>query len=87
MKILLHKNFKKQYKKLRIGEKRKFKERRDIFLENPLHPLLNNHTLHGEYAGFRSININGDIRVLYEPIGKSTAHFIIIGTHHELFGS
>jgi len=87
MKILLHRNFKKRYGKLRRGEKRKFKERRDIFLENPFHPLLNNHALHREYTGFRSINITGDIRVLYEPVGESVAYFITIGTHHELFGS
>ena len=86
MKIVLHKNFKKQYGKLRVGEKRKFKARRDIFLENPFHPLLNNHALHGgEYENFRSINITGDLRVLYEPVGEHTAHFIIIDTHSNLF--
>lgn len=87
MKVLVHKNFLKLYKKLRVGEKKKFKERRDIFLQDPFHPILNNHVLHGKYAGFRSINITGDVRVLYEPVGRYIAHFIIIGTHGELFDS
>ena len=85
MKIIWHKNFKKYYSKLRAGEKRKFKERRNLFLQNPFHPILNNHGLHGKYAGFRSLNITGDLRVLYEPIGEHIAHFIIIDTHSNLF--
>ena len=85
MKIILHKNFKKQYRKLKAGEKRKFKERKDIFLQNQFHPLLNNHALRGEYAGFRSINITGDLRALYKPMNKHTAYFIIIDTHGNLF--
>jgi len=83
--IVLHKNFKKHYKKLRSSEKQKFKERRDLFLQNPFHPLLNNHSLRGEYEGFRSINITGDIRVLYEPISDKTAYFITIDSHSNLF--
>lgn len=85
MKILLHKNFKRQYGALRASEKRKFKERRNLFLQNQFHPLLHNHALHGEYAGFRSINITGDLRVLYEVINKHAVHFITIDTHSNLF--
>lgn len=85
MRIILHKNFKKRYRSLKAGEKRKFKERRDLFLKDTFHPLLNNHALHGEYAGFRSINITGDLRVLYESVGGDTAYFIMIGSHSDLF--
>lgn len=85
MKIVLHKNFKERYHALKSGEKRKFKERRDLFLREPFHPLLNNHALHGEYAGFRSINITGDVRVLYEFVRKDIAHFITVGSHSDLF--
>jgi len=87
MHILLHRNFKKRYEKLRKGEKIKFKERRDLFVESPFHPTLNNHSLHGEYAGYHSIDITGDLRVHYEEINASTVMFIIIGTHHELYGT
>jgi len=85
--ILLHKNFKKQYKKLRRGEQLKFKVRRDLFMKNAFHPILNNHPLHGGYVGYRSIDITGDLRVHYESIDSKTVMFIIIGTHHELYGT
>ena len=87
MLILLHKNFKKKYKKLRKGQQIKFKKQRNLFLENPFHTILNNHPLQGVYAGYRSIDITGDLRVHYEPIDKNTVLFITIGTHHELYGS
>lgn len=86
MQILLHRHLKKRYKNLRAGEKRKFKERRDLFERDPFNPLLNNHALAGEYNGFRSIDITGDLRVHYQPIDAKTALFITIGTHHELYG-
>ena len=60
MKILFHRDFKKRYQKLNEHQRQRFRERRDLFLENPFHPLLNNHMLHREYQGCRSINITGD---------------------------
>jgi addiction module RelE/StbE family toxin len=85
MRIVLHQNFKKKYKKLSKHNQQRFKERRDLFLENPFHPALNNHTLHGKQAGYRSINITGDIRLLYQEIGKEIMLFITIGAHSEFY--
>jgi mRNA-degrading endonuclease YafQ of YafQ-DinJ toxin-antitoxin module len=85
MRVVLHRQFKKGYKKLKTADKEKFAIRRDLFLKEDTHPLLNNHRLHGHYAGFHSINITGDIRVLFEYIDKNTAHFIIIDTHSNLY--
>ena len=83
MTIILHRNFKKQYKKLN-GERRRFRERINLFLKNPFHPLLNNHSLHGEYRSYRSINAGGDLRVIYQEIDSHTVHFII-DTHSNLY--
>lgn len=85
MKIILHRNFKKQYKKLREEEKRRFKKCRDLFLKNPSHPLLNNHALHGEYRSYRSINTGGDLRIIYEEVGADLVQFITIDTHSNLY--
>jgi len=85
MKILLHKNFEKRYKKLRLGEKRRFKKQRDLFLENPYHPLLHNHPLQGPYRGYRSIGISGDLRAIYKIIDPDTVYFVALGTHNELY--
>ena len=85
MKVILNGDFKKRYKKLHDEERRRFQKRRDLFLKNPVHPLLNNHPLHGAYRGYRSINVGGDLRVIYEEIDHFTAQFILIDTHSNLY--
>lgn len=85
MRISLHKHFEKQYKKLKESEKKKFKERRNLFLKNQFHPLLNNHSLKGKYLGYRSINITGDLRVIFKMIGEE-ATFVAIDSHSNLYG-
>jgi addiction module RelE/StbE family toxin len=87
MRILLHADFKKQYQKLRFGEKKKFKERRDLFVKDQFHPLLNNHPLQGRYKGYRSINIAGDLRAIYILIAEDAAYFIAIDMHSKLYSS
>ncbi|MEK7541676.1 MAG: type II toxin-antitoxin system mRNA interferase toxin, RelE/StbE family [Patescibacteria group bacterium] len=86
MKVVLHRRFKKQYKKLRQAEQRRFKERRDLFLQNPSHPLLENHPLHYEYTGCRSINVGGDLRAIFREVTPNLVLFVRIGTHTELYG-
>ncbi len=85
MRIVLHKEFERQYKKLRSGEQRRFRGRRDLFLENEFHLLLENHPLQGKCRGYRSIHIGGDLRVVYRRIGPDTVIFTKIGTHSELY--
>lgn len=85
MRALLHKSFEKQFKKLRPNEKQRFKERRNIFLENPFDPILNNHDLKGRYERYRSINITGDWRAVSKLLDKNTAVFTDIDTHSHLY--
>lgn len=85
MKIILHRNFEKQYKKLHQKEKEKFKEKRNIFLQNQFHPILNNHELHGRYKGYRSIKITADLRVIYELVKKDVTLFLAIDSHSNLY--
>lgn len=86
MKAILHKKFEKKYVKLPPAIKEKFKERRNLFLADPSSPILNNHSVDKAYPGWRSINITGDYRALYEPKGDDLAVFMKIGTHSELYG-
>lgn len=86
MVIKLHKNFEKGYKKLNSKQKKKFKERRDLFLKDEFHPVLNNHQLKGDYLGFRSINITGDLRAIYKKEGDNIAVFLLIDSHSNLYG-
>ena len=83
---VLHKSFKKEFQKLPIKIQKQFFERADLFLKNQSHPLLNNHSVHSAYPGWRSINITGDYRALYEVIDEGIVVFMKIGTHSELYG-
>ena len=77
--------FKKQFKKFGKKDQIKFDERMSVFIFDEYSPILNNHKLHGEYDGFRSINISGDIRVVYKNISKERVLLYRIGTHSELY--
>ncbi len=85
MKVVFHKNFDKQYSKLRVSEKEQFKERRDIFLKEEHNPILHNHSLKGKYKGYRSINISGDLRAVYKYLKQDTIIFVAIDTHSNLY--
>lgn len=78
------KKFQKQLKKAPLEIKTAFKNRRELFLQDPFHSLLNNHTLVGKLKGFRSINITGDWRAIYSEYGD-TILFEILGTHSQLY--
>jgi len=85
--VIYSKKFQKSYKKLPLKLQEQFKQRRNLFLEHPFDPLLNNHLLHEPYAGCRSINVTGDYRAVFYNERQDIVRFIIIGTHHELFGT
>lgn len=82
--VHLHKNFKKHYKKLTESQKRKFKERRNLFIQDEFHPTLNNHPLRGKYQGYRSINVTGDLRAIFKREGDNVI-FVAIDTHSNLY--
>lgn len=85
MRILFHKNFEKKYKKLPQNLKSKVKERNLLFEKDSYNPLLNNHALGGKYKGYRSINITGDVRIIYKLLGGNTALLAEIGAHSKLY--
>jgi len=85
MKIRFHRRFQKAFKKLSPKIQDKFYDRLAIFVENPFHPVLNNHSVDAAYPNWRSINITGDYRALYEIQSDGAAIFMKIGTHAELY--
>ena len=85
MRIYFHKNFGKQYKKLKKKEQRKALERLEMFLENPFNAKLNNHPLKGKYIDYRSINITGDLRAVYKFISEEECIFVVMGNHSNLY--
>mgnify|MGYP001560253095 FL=1 len=85
MKLYFHKEFDKQYKKLRKNEQQRVRERVVLFQENHLDPILENHSLQGKYFGYRSINIAGDLRAIFIKIGIDEYRFVKLGSHSELY--
>lgn len=84
MKIVLSKDFVKQAKHLKPGEREKLQQRLKVFASTPRAKELRNHKLQGEWSNYRSINITGDIRAVYEEI-EDGARFVAIGTHAKLY--
>ena len=85
MEIILHRNFEKKFIKRPPKIQEAFKNRRNLFLGNPFHPLLNNHSLTGDRKGQWSINITGDWRAIYIFNNEDTVVFIDIDTHDKLY--
>ena len=86
MKIYFHKNFDKQFKKLKKLEKVKAQARLSLFLEDPDNLILNNHSLKGQYLNYRSINITGYLIAIYKNISPNEAIFVAIDSHSNLYG-
>jgi len=85
MKIRFHKNFEKQYKKLKKEQKEKAQNRLSLFLIDSFNPTLGNYPLKGKYIGYRSIDITGDLRAIYKFINKQECIFVAIDTHSKLY--
>ena len=85
MKVFFHKDFLKQFLRLRESQKKKFKERRTLFMQDEFDPVLNNHSLKGKYLGYRSINITGDLRVIFKK-DDNMGLFVAIDSHSNLYG-
>ena len=85
MQYFLSKQFEKSFSKLTKNIKNKAIEQLEIFVMNPMDARLKNHSLHGKWANYRSINITGDIRAIYAEIDNGTVRFVEIGSHSKLY--
>jgi len=86
MTVAYSKGFLKEYKKLPQSVQEKFHQRLKLFVQDASHPLLRDHSVDLAYPGWRSINVTGDYRVLYQGVGDTVMMFMKIGTHSELYG-
>ena len=89
MQVRFSKRFGKSYEKADLKTRRAFNKRLKLFLQNQLHPLLNNHSLTGKLSGYRSINVTGDWRAIFSITineeGEQIAIFEMLGTHSQLY--
>ena len=80
-------HFKKKVAKLSKKIKITLAERIQLFMSEPHHITLNNHPLHGSLRSYRSINITGDYRLIYEDYDVGIVRLIDIDTHSKLYSS
>lgn len=87
MRAIFDRQFKKSLDKAPANIHQAFYDRLDLFLNNPFHPLLHNHSLKGSYQEYRSINISGDWRAIFRFLDekRETVVFIDLGTHSQLY--
>jgi len=85
MEIIYSKYFVKKYKKLPVSIQMKFKERRNIFMEDHHSSILNVHGLRGAYTGKYSFNVTADYRVIFAYESDGVATLIDIDTHSNLY--
>lgn len=88
MRVDFTKKFIKRLKIIPAKIRTAFRNRYELFISEPFHPLLNNHALTGEYSGRRSIDVTGDWRVIfseYQSDKEKIVVFELINTHSELY--
>ena len=79
------KQFIKQYNKLPSKIQQKTVERIEILCVDEFNLILNNHRLKGEFLGQRSVNVTGDIRIIYRKEGSTIILLLQIGSHSQLY--
>lgn len=88
MKVQLAPKLIDKLKKQDVRIQKSFKKAIDLFSQDPTNLELNNHELHREWEGFRSIDITADWRALYQEVqdgNASLAYFVALGTHNQLY--
>ena len=75
------KTFVKELRKLSADLVKIAIKKEEIFKENPLHPSLRLHELHGKLAGIWSITVTGGYRIIFERMENGDILFISIGKH------
>jgi addiction module RelE/StbE family toxin len=80
--------FKRSYRK-RIHRhpqlKRQFREKMEMFLEEPFDSQLRTHKLSGKLKGTWAFSINDEYRVIFEFINTHKVLLIDFGTHDEVY--
>lgn len=85
MRVQIHPKLVKKLLRRTARDRQLLRERLIFFAAEPFHPSLRNHPLAGNWRGYRSINLSGDLRAIYYLHGRDMAIFVEIGTHSQLY--
>ena len=83
--VVYHKKFTKRFVKLSPKIQASFYKKLEIFCADKYDVRINNHPLHGIFAGSRSIDVTGNYRAVFVENVDSVV-FTNVGTHPELYG-
>ena len=73
--------FVKLYKKLPIALRAEAREKISLFCEDPSHPFLKTHKLHGCFAGTWSFSVNYSYRIVFQYLSKKEVVLLCVGNH------
>lgn len=79
--ILYSTGFLKQFKKLPNEIIKMAIVKEDFFRQNPLHPSLRLHELHGRLSGLWSISLTSNYRIIFKRKNNGDILFISVGKH------
>ena len=55
------------------------------FCRNPKDTRIHTHALRKRMRGKYAFSVTGDIRIIFVWLGKSTARFLVIGSHTDVY--
>lgn len=84
MEIFYTKKFTKALKKMSEKERTAFFNRLEVFINDKNDRILNCHSLSGKYERYKSMNVKGDLRALFEEI-NGDIYFDYFGIHSNLY--
>lgn len=62
-----------------------FQQKLILFTNEPFHPSLRTHSLSGNLAGYWSISINYEQRLVFKFLSDTKVLLIDLGTHNEVY--
>lgn len=85
LKAIYHKDFNKDYARLKKATQERYKENYEIFVNDPSDRRLKNHPLSGKMAGRWSFSVTGDVRVVYRFLMPDVIILLRIGSHNQVY--
>jgi len=79
--IQITSNYRKSYSLLPLKIQKITDKKVFLFQNNPYHPSLKTHQLHGKLALFKSFTINQKYRIIFQFIDNWKVIFFDIGSH------
>jgi addiction module RelE/StbE family toxin len=86
MQVRFSPDFDKQFaQRLTARQQIKVLDTIEVFQDEPFNKDLRNHSLKGKWFGHRSISVGGDLRLHFQVLDTTTAYFVAVGTHDQLY--